>query len=154
MRLTVLIEHGAVRQTTDIQHLHFSIGPGLGARARGKLGQQDAVSQFLYSRFGFFRGEETLFVFHFGVARRLRVVFGILRFVIGQNLFDPRFAQGQRIALISLLQAINQGLNLQLRDFLAQPFTETGTQAVGKIMSVVRGGFFIGVGAGKNHAEG
>jgi len=74
--------------------------------------------------------------------------------MIGQNLLDTCFAQRQRLALIGLLQAIDQRLNLQLRDFLAQPLTEAGTEAVGQIVSIVRGGFFIRVSGRKNHAEG
>ncbi|MNN39721.1 hypothetical protein D3C81_1537690 [compost metagenome] len=79
---------------------------------------------------------------------------GVLRFMISQNLLDACFAQRQRLALVGLLQAIDQRLNLQLRDFLTQSFTEAGTEAVGQIVSIVRGVFFVSVNGRKNHAEG
>jgi hypothetical protein len=63
----------------------------------------------------------------------LRVSFA-LRFLLGKNLFDARVIQRQRLALIGLLEAIDQGLDLQVGNLLAQPLTQAGTQAVGEIV--------------------
>ncbi|EED43329.1 hypothetical protein EBI_23157 [Enterocytozoon bieneusi H348] len=44
-------------------------------------------------------------------------------------------------ALIGLLEAVDQGLDLQVRDFLAQALTEAGAQAVGEVVLVLGRGF-------------
>ena len=47
--------------------------------------------------------------------------------------------QGQRFALVGGIQAIDQGLDLQLGDFLAQAFAQACTHAVGQVVSVAGG---------------
>jgi len=62
--------------------------------------------------------------------------------MLGKNLFDALVIQRQRLALIGLIEALDQRLDLQVRHFLAQAFTEAGAQAVGKVvlLSVCRFG--------------
>ena len=69
--LTVLIEHRAVGQAPDVQHLHLAVRSGFGASAWCQLGQQHAISQFAYAGSDFLCGEKTLFFFQCHFALRL-----------------------------------------------------------------------------------
>ncbi|MCY1183164.1 hypothetical protein D9M73_237660 [compost metagenome] len=73
--------------------------------------------------------------------------------MFGQNTFDLLVLQRQWLALIGLLQSVDQRLNLQVGNLLAQAFAETGAQAVSEIVSLFFLVFFSGVGHGKNHAQ-
>ena len=141
MRLTVLIEHRAVGQATDVPHLDLAVRTGLGAGAWCQLGQQDAIRQFANTGPGFFRGEKTLFFFQGNFALRLCRLLGDLRFVFGQYLLDLLVLQRQRFALIGLLQSFDQCLELQVRNLLTQAFAKACTQAVSEIVGFISGFF-------------
>ncbi|MCY1185450.1 hypothetical protein D9M73_262270 [compost metagenome] len=63
-----------------------------------------------------------------------------------QHLFNARVTQGQRLVLIGLLQPFEQGLQLQVRDLLAQAFSQACAEAVGEIMGADRSGFIACMG--------
>ena len=65
---------------------------------------------------------------------------GVLRFVLREDLFDARVIQRQWLALVGLLESVEQGLYLQVGDFLAQPFAKACAQAIGKVVRGYGGG--------------
>jgi len=121
--------------------LHPTIGGDLCAGARCHFGHQDAIGQLAHTRFGFFLGEEFLLGLEGDLALRLGRILGVLCFVSCENLFDPFTRQRQWLALVGLLQTVDQGLELQVRDLLTQALAEAGSEAVGEVMGVV--GFFF-----------
>ncbi|MNE86761.1 hypothetical protein D3C80_1838910 [compost metagenome] len=76
-----------------------------------------------------------------------------LLFVLLKNALHARLVELQGFVLISLAQALDQGIELQAGDFLAQPFAKAGAQAVGQVLVV--GGWFIsgGEGEGRHQAQ-
>ncbi|MNN56542.1 hypothetical protein D3C81_1714800 [compost metagenome] len=73
--------------------------------------------------------------------------------MLGQNPFDLLVLQRQWLALIGLLQSVDQCLDLQFGHLLAQAFAETRAQAVSEIVSLFFLVFFSGVGHGNYHAQ-
>ncbi|MNE77372.1 hypothetical protein D3C80_1736820 [compost metagenome] len=94
-----------------------------------------------------------MLIFECGFTLWERRLFGDPGFMLRQDLVDLLVFQGQRLALIRLLQTFQQCLKLQVGNLLSQAFAETRPQTVGKIVSVICRGFFVGLSHRKKHAQ-
>jgi hypothetical protein len=121
--------------------LDLAVWPGLGTRARRQFRQQYSIRQFANTGPGFFIGEKTLFFLQRQFALRLRCLHRDPGFVLVEDLFDLLVFQRQWLALIGLLQAVDERLKLKIGNLLAQAFTEARTQAVSEVVSVIFGVF-------------
>ena len=141
MGLCALIEDRAIGQSPNVFHLHLIIRARLGAAAGREFREQDAVGQFARPFCGFFLGQKLLFGSQGLFALRGLRIRLVLRFVLGKNLFDTCVIQRKWFALIGLLEAVDQGLQLQVGNLLAQALTEAGTQAVSEVVLILVSGF-------------
>ncbi|MNE76058.1 hypothetical protein D3C80_1722700 [compost metagenome] len=73
--------------------------------------------------------------------------------MLGQYLLDLLVFQRQRLALIGLLQSLDECLKLQIGSLLAQAFAKARTQAISEIVGVIFRCCFGGPGDRKKHAQ-